>query len=99
MMISITFRFTNLVTNSRNVVRIYIRIYIYIIISSSSSSSSSSSIIIIINVIIIIIIIIIILIIFVSVRVIFMIKVIRKNICACLFSVHNTSLHVMNKYV
>ena len=96
MMISITFRFTNLVTNSRNVVRIYIRIYIYIIIISSSSSSSSS-IIIIINVIIIIIIII--LIIFVSVRVIFMIKVIRKNICACLFSVHNTSLHVMNKYV
>ena len=97
MMISITFRFTNLVTNSRNVVRIYIRIYIYIIIIiSSSSSSSSSSIIIIINVIIIIIII---LIIFVSVRVIFMIKVIRKNICACLFSVHNTSLHVMNKYV
>ena len=95
MMISITFRFTNLVTNSRNVVRIYIRIYIYIIIISSSSSSSSS-IIIIINVIIIIIII---LIIFVSVRVIFMIKVIRKNICACLFSVHNTSLHVMNKYV
>ena len=92
MIISNTFRFTNLVRNSRNLVRIYIRIYIYVIII----------IIIIISIIIIIdviIIIIIIIIIFVSVRVIFMIKVIRKNICACLFSVHNTSLHVMNKYV
>ena len=89
MIISNTFRFTNLVRNSRNLVRIYIRIYIYVII-----------IIIIISIIIIIdVIIIIIIIIIVSVRVIFMIKVIRKNICACLFSVHNTSLHVMNKYV